>query len=371
MRLFNSELYQPLFWAIVFIFTIINYFRVKPLTSFGLLQGRKKRGGIFLLTVAFIVIVGLRPVSPVFGDTVNYAYIYEKLSDASSFRDILPGDEIVFNSLMFYCSKVMDVSFFFLIVEVIYVVPIYLACKKLAGNNSSIMMLFCFAAFSFFSYGVNGIRNGMACSLIILALSLIQGNTRDKVICVILCLLAIGSHKSTALPVICMLLALYIKNPRVMFLFWLGSILLSLVAGSQIENFFVSLGFDDRMEEYLNADVETMEQFSSEGFRWDFLMYSCVPIVMGWYLVFRKRIYNRTYLLLLGTYIFANAFWIMVIRASFSNRFAYLSWFLYPMVLSYPLLKLPIWKKTQGRKAGLIMLGHYAFTLVLFLLGIK
>lgn len=369
MRLFSPGLYQPLFLAIVFIFTIINYFRIKPLTSFGLLRNREKKGGIFLLTVAFILIVGLRPVASVFGDTVNYAYIYETLSDAYSFRDVIPGDEIIFNSFMFYCSKVMDVSFFFLIIEAMYVVPIYLACRKLAGNSSGIMMLFCFAAFSFFSYGVNGIRNGMACSLIILALSLIQGNTRDKIICVILCLLAIGSHKSTVLPVICMLLALFIRNPRVMFLFWLGSILLSLAEGSQIENFFVSLGFDDRMDEYLNADEETMEQFSAAGFRWDFLLYSCVPIVMGWYLIFRKRIYNRTYLLLLGTYIFANAFWIMVIRASFSNRFAYLSWFLYPMVLSYPLLKLPIWKKTQGHKAGLIMLGHYAFTLVLFLIG--
>lgn len=365
----SPQLYQPLFLAIVFIFTIIHYFRIEPLTSFGLLHSWKKSGGIFLLTAAFILIVGLRPVDKAFGDTVNYAYIYEILGGASSLRDILPGDEILFNSLMFYCSKVMDVSFFFLIVEVIYVVPIYIACRKLAGNNSGIMMLFCFAAFSFFSYGVNGIRNGMACSLIILALSLIQGSTKDKIICAILCVLAIGSHKSTALPVICMLLALYIKKPRVMFLFWLGSILLSLVAGSQIENFFVSLGFDDRMEDYLNPEEETMEMFSSVGFRWDFLLYSCVPIVMGWYLIFRKRIYNKTYLLLLGTYIFANAFWIMVIRASFSNRFAYLSWFLYPMVLSYPLLKLPIWKKTQGRNTGLIMLGHYAFTLVLFLIG--
>lgn len=369
MKLFSPELYQPLFLAIVFIFTIINYFRIKPLTSFGLLQSRNREGGIFLLSIAFVLIIGLRPVSSAFGDTVNYAYVYEMLSDVSSYTDILSGDEIIFNSFMFHCSKVMDVSFFFLIIEVIYVVPIYLACRKLAGNNSGIMMLFCFAAFSFFSYGVNGIRNGIACSLIILALSLIQGSTRDKIICVILCLLAIGSHKSTALPVICMLLALFIKNPRVMFLFWLGSILLSLAVGSQIENFFVSLGFDDRMDTYLNADEETMEQFSTVGFRWDFLLYSCVPIVMGWYLIFRKRIYNNTYLLLLGTYIFANAFWIMVIRSSFSNRFAYLSWFLYPMVLSYPLLKLPIWKRTQGRNTGLIMLGHYAFTLVLFLIG--
>jgi hypothetical protein len=323
---------------------------------------------MLLVVAIFIFVVGLRPVSSVFGDTGNYARIYDFMRTATSYRDF-SDDEIFFSSFMFYCSKVMNVSFFFLIIELLYVVPIYLACKKLAGNNSDLMMLFCFAAFSFFSYGVNGIRNGMACSLIILALSLIQGKTRDMIISIVLCVLAIGTHKSTVLPAICMLLALFIKNPRVMFVFWIVSIVLSLTIGSQIEEFFVSLGFDDRMEEYLNADEETMGQFSSVGFRWDFLLYSCVPIVMGWYLIFKKRIYNRTYLLLLGTYIFANAFWIMVIRSSFSNRFAYLSWFIYPIVLAYPLLKLPIWKKTQGRNAGLIMLGHYAFTLVLFLIG--
>lgn len=368
MSVFPPFYYQPIFLGIVLILSLLYYLRIRNLTAIGLM--RRKDSGVFVivLVVLFTVLVGIRPISTAFGDTTTYARIYRSMQYSSTL-EISQRGEFIFDYLMYYCSKVMNVTYFFLIVEVLYVVPIYIACKKLASNNSDIMMLFCFAAFSFFSYGVNGIRNGMACSLIILALSLIQGNARDKIICIVLCLLAIGSHKSTILPVICMLLALYIKNPRVMFVFWVVSIVLSLVAGSQIENFFVSLGFDDRMDEYLNADDETMEQFSSVGFRWDFLLYSCVPIVMGWYLIFRKKIYNRTYLLLLGTYIFANAFWIMVIRSSFSNRFAYLSWFLYPIVLSYPLLKLPIWKKTQGYNTGLIMLGHLAFTIFMFVIG--
>ena len=65
---------------------------------------------------------------------------------------------------------------------------------------------------------------------------------------------------------------------------------------------------------------------------------------------------------------YANAFWIMVIRAEFSNRFAYLSWFLYPIVLAYPLLKLKIWPKTQGNKTAVIMAGHLAFTLLMVFL---
>ena len=72
--------------------------------------------------------------------------------------------------------------------------------------------------------------------------------------------------------------------------------------------------------------------------------------------------------ILATTYILANSFWVMVIKAAFSNRFAYLSWFLYPVVLAYAVIRLHIWSD-QDRKAGLILLLHAGFTLVMFLLG--
>ena len=60
-------------------------------------------------------------------------------------------------------------------------------------------------------------------------------------------------------------------------------------------------------------------------------------------------------------------FWIIVINASFSNRFAYLSWFLYPIVLSYPLLRMSIWKN-QGRKTAYILIAHSLFTYLMWLI---
>ena len=51
----------------------------------------------------------------------------------------------------------------------------------------------------------------------------------------------------------------------------------------------------------------------------------------------------------------------MVIRSAFSNRFAYLSWFMYPTVVAYPLIYLPLWED-QDRKTGWILLGYCAFT---------
>lgn len=151
------------------------------------------------------------------------------------------------------------------------------------------------------------------------------------------------------------------------FLFWIGSIFISAVAGGFVESFFTGLGFDDRMDNYLNS-TEYDDQFSSTGFRWDFLLYSAMPIWLGWYVVIKKKIFNNQYLLLLHTYILANAFWVMLIRASFSNRFAYLSWFMYPLVLAYPLLVLPIWKD-QGKKVGMILMTHILFTYLMWIKG--
>jgi hypothetical protein len=76
----------------------------------------------------------------------------------------------------------------------------------------------------------------------------------------------------------------------------------------------------------------------------------------------------RVFNILATTYVLANSFWVMVIKAAFSNRFAYLSWFLYPVVLAYAVIRLHIWED-QDKKAGLILVLHAGFTIIMHLLG--
>jgi len=68
------------------------------------------------------------------------------------------------------------------------------------------------------------------------------------------------------------------------------------------------------------------------------------------------------YARLVNTYLFANAVWILVINATCSNRFAYLSWFMMPWVLLYPFVP----GASNGRpRTGLIapvLTAHYMFT---------
>ena len=159
-------------------------------------------------------------------------------------------------------------------------------------------------------------------------------------------------------------------------------------------NFFAGLGFDDRMATYGNSTDQYADSFSSTGFRWDFLAYSAMPVWLTWYVTKKaekeRSMYGdtieeaetnitgagriadahsmRVFNILATTYILANSFWVMVIKAAFSNRFAYLSWFLYPVVLAYAVIRLHIWPD-QDRKAGLILLLHAGFTIIMFMLG--
>lgn len=314
------------------------------------------------LTICLIYALwlGARPISGrYFGDTSTYAYTFDTIQ--RTYSDYTRDGEWIWNNFMYYCSGIMDVNAFFTLVDIGYFGFTLWGCKRLTPNNVLISFLFCLGSLSFYSYGTNGIRNGLACSIILLAIAFFSGNKRDKIISALLAFVAFNIHHTTALPILMTIVSsFFIKSFKWAYTFWILSILISLVAGSAVTALFAALGFDDRVS-YLTAEIED-GTFSHTGFRWDFLIYSMMPIVLGYYVVIKHGIKDKTYLLLLNTYTLSNAFWVMVIRANYSNRFAYLSWFMYPIVLAYPLLKLDIWGDEQGKHLKQIMAAHIGFT---------
>ncbi|HMQ45454.1 MAG TPA: EpsG family protein, partial [Mariniflexile sp.] len=61
------------------------------------------------------------------------------------------------------------------------------------------------------------------------------------------------------------------------------------------------------------------------------------------------------------TYLICNGFWILVIKANYSNRFAYLSWFMMALVIVYPFLKQTFFKY-QYIILGNVILLYFGFT---------
>lgn len=354
-----AQSYSIIFLYTVIVLTLIVAFKLSTQDYDRIIKGENNASVAFCLCTFLAVWLGLRPPTYEFSDTGNYALLFN-MSQAGQKLPI-NASEWLWYSIIAQCSKLMDVSAYLSIISLGYFLFHWYACKKLISNNVLAAVIFTLGAFSFYSYSVNGIRNGLACSICLSAIAVLSVPNKKLIIGLCLAFICINIHRSTILPIVSLFASIYIiKSFKWAYYFWIISIIISLVAGGPISSFFAGLGFDDRVS-YINSSIDT-QKFSYSGFRWDFLIYSMMPIILGYYVVIKRNIKNHTYLILLNTYTLANAFWVMVIRANFSNRFAYLSWFMYPIVLAYPLFKLNIWGDKQGQRTAQIMLAHVGFT---------
>lgn len=330
-------------------------------------EGSPMQGVALLLTISLALFTGLRPISRFFGDTTTYEFTYNHVELQLSPVDF--NSEWLWNNLMYFCkASGLNIHEFFLVVSMGYYLGMFICSLLLARKNLWIASIFFFISFSCYSYATNGIRNGFACSLELVAIALLTEGGIKRLPAFLLMLMAFGIHRSTMLPAVAAILSAYIfKDTKHILRFWLLSIGISLVAGPMVERLFVSLGFDNRMEEYasINVTEKDMSQFSQAGFRWDFLFYSIFPVILTWYVTQYRKFKDQTFNIIANTYLLCNAFWIMVIRSAFSNRFAYLSWFIYPIVIAYPLLRMSIWKD-QDRKTALILFFYTGFSFFMF-----
>lgn len=332
-----------------------------------------KRYSIFLpilLAIIIIVVLGLRPISWYFGDMPLYAHRWN-IEDFDLFNSTFDFRGEWFFDFVLITSKqfIPNVQYWFLIVALFYIGCQLWACKRLLWENVWLAILFVFFSFQFYTYCTNGIRNGMACGIMTLSISYFcDRNKIGYFIGVLLFILAIGCHRSIMIPMSALLVSLFIiKDTKYAVYLWLICIVVSFFSGSFFQGFFSSLGFDDRMSSYSSSDESVMMNFSRSGFRWDFLLYSAMPVWLAWY-VRSKGIIDQTFTLLANTYIIANSFWVLICRIAFSNRFAYLSWFMYAFVIAYAVIRVPIWKD-QDRIAARILWAHSAFTIFMHFLG--
>ena len=355
----NPELYHPVFMYSVLVLCVIMAYRYLSSPDYSL----QEEGGphfiwMILLCIVLAVWLGHRPVHICFGDTGTYIRSYNALE--MSFIDIDWSEEWVFQWIGVACKKLaLEASDYLTVMYLLYVFSAFWAVFKFMPQNTMLGMLFVLSSLSYFTYGINGVRNGLSCHIMLLAFAFLLESKLP--IGVLLCLIAFGIHRSSILPIAGIFAAMYlVRDAKYGIMFWLASIVISLVAGDAMTNFFASLGFDDRMSSYTSADND-MSEFSKTGFRWDFLLYSSMPIILGWYVVIERKVVDNWYNALLVTYCLTNAFWVMVIKAAFSNRFAYLSWFIYPIVIAYPLVNMPVWEE-QDKMTGRILMAYVGFT---------
>lgn len=348
-----APFYETIYITIVFLFTA-GYVNKKT-TSYAL----ESNVPSLLLCILMVLFIGLRPVHSVFADMVGYAYVYENIINDVVFTWSTTGSVLFDYMTTVLVSWKIPTSVYFVITSILYFFPMLMACRKLFPQNTMLAFLVCLGAFSTFSYGVNGIRAGIAGSIFILALTY----RKKKWLVALLLFISWGFHHSMNMPIVAFIITLFFKNSKWYFYGWMVCLVLSLAHITYFQNLFS--GFtDEKSAMYLTGETGWN---GNTGFRFDFLIYSAAPVVIGYWVKFKYRLSDYFYDNILNIYLVTNAAWLLCMYAGFTNRIAYLSWFLYPILIIYPFVTIKNEMHPLVAKRKQVVWGHLLFTIFMMI----
>lgn len=355
-----AENYYTIYLIIVTITTLFIYSKYRRKNGDIISTQRKKRDGTFILVLFMTLFIGFRPKSYIFVDMINYIQNYHAFYEGCTFVFDRDAENLLFdNYLAWIGSMNLGTTFFFATIATIYFVCTYIACRRMFPQDTLAVYLVFLAAFSTFSYGTNGIKAGAAGAIFLLALSF----RKNLKICIPLILLSYGCHHSMIMPIVGLVLTLVYKNSKIYFVGWCLCLLIAMAHITFFQELFAGILSDsgDTGTNYLSAIDK--EWGGGSGFRIDFVIYSAMPILVGYWAVYKKNLeLSPIYTCLLNLYMTLNGTWMLCMYANFTNRIAYLSWFLYPIVLIYPYLN-ENWGPTRYKDFSKVMLAHLGFTL--------
>ncbi|MBO4821123.1 MAG: EpsG family protein [Prevotella sp.] len=319
-----------------------------------------------VVCIVIILMMGFRPVSSIYGDTVNYAAGFQKyVTNKANLSLFTWNKEWLYTFITHFFAKYGGLHGYFLCFAAIYVGSLWLAMRRIFAEYNFVPLLVIMSMFTFWVYGVNGVRNGVGASLFILAMAY-----ADNIpMMVVIALMGAGIHNSVYLMIAAAALAWFVNDSRLYISLWLLCIIVSLLIGTQIQGWMAgyadSISNDNKLTGYLTM---TEQQMRSEGlvvsttFRWDFIAYSALGVGTGFYFLWRRKFEDAYYQWIFNTYIICNAFWILIIRAPYSNRFAQISWFILPLVLIYPFMRERFWVNHERMlAAGILLFYAYGF----------
>ena len=289
-------------------------------------------GFTLFLCVFIAVVIGLIPEESetCLHDRPRYLYLFLMGEDRTGITDV------GFLTYVRICRILLrdNYKLFFVLSAFIYTYGYLFFCRTLGNNERSVyptVFVACIVAMGFLNYGVNTMRSGMALSVLLLGYGF--GLKQKKIPSYLLMALSCLIHSSTLLPIIAYFVSTTNIKIRWYYFLW---ILLFIVSVLDIGGWVTSIIDFFHMDKLIDYVEDTEDSTYSTGFRLSFVLYSVFPIIVGYYYCFILHYKDKVYERLYKQYLFCNAIWLLFIRMAYTDRFAYLSWFLIPFVLILP-----------------------------------
>ena len=354
--------YHDIFLFVVSLMTIILCTQYAGYTSNRWTSAKKSSWkGVFLFTLFMVVFIGLRPRSEIFADMMGYVTATEE--GWWDIDDIRWDTNYLFVPLMFFLSSLhASGEVAMLVLAFIYFGAAMLATSKIFPKDKLLAMVVYCGAFITFANATNGMKAGCATALFLCAVAYFE----NKIASILFLFLSLGFHHAAQLLLVVYVICYFYRKHSVYLVFWCICLLLAILRITYFQTLF-GAWTDDHGAEYLLIEATNRDSgFGGKtGFRYDFVLYSLVPIVLGYYAIYKKNIRNNHYIFMLNVYTLTNAIWMLCMYAPFTNRIAALGWGLYSILILFPVLQ-PEWHKKNNNVVQIVAYSHLGFTLIMY-----
>lgn len=320
---------------------------------------RKSRGSINALIYAIFltVFIGFRPYMDVLTDTIGISQYYKSNMGYVHDFSMDVENKLYDNMLLYFASLNLDFSIFLVAMSGIYFICRYIALKKMFPNHVWAAYLLFLASFISYTSSVNGFKAGAAASLFCIAIAY----RKNIILSLCFLLLSYGMHHSMIVCVTAFVCVSFYKNTKIYLIAWFSSFILAVLHIKYFQFLFGSFT-DQKGADYLLTEHGAW----MTGMRYDFVLYSFMPIILALYILFKKKIIiDENYKFVLNLYMVTNSIWLLCMYANYTNRIAALSWFMYSIVIGYPFLSDGnIYQfVNKNRTFSMVMALHLGFTL--------
>lgn len=357
-----DQYYQLLYLMIVTIATIPYYNKYSSSSNTTLV--RDNSHPVWCLVVFLIFFIGLRPTtSNYFGDTVGYAGYYSVLSTESFSFDSEKVNLIFDNLMPFMASNGLSYTKFLIVCSTVYFVARYASVKKMFPQNVGIAYVMFLASFVTYSSAINGYKAGAAASLFCCAIAFYKDFPKKWWRPSLFLVLSMGFHHSMHVCIAAYMVCVLYKKSKVYYAFWLFCFACAALHIMSFQELFAQYT-DESGASYLLSD---QDEGWHTGMRYDFVLYSAMPVLLSWYVKYKMKLIIEGYDFIVNLYLLLNGIWMLCMYASFTNRIAALSWFMYSIVLCYPFLKgEQIFRFNKNKTIASVMLLQLSFTLFMY-----
>ncbi|WPR77825.1 EpsG family protein [Algoriphagus sp. NG3] len=313
-----------------------------------------------LVSFLLMLVFGLRDYS-VGTDTQHYVDAFRQIQFAEGFKEAwntrtaFSSKDPFFNIFTYYVGNLVGMRGYFIVLSILYVVPITLSVFSLTRTNRSLMLLCFMGLIAFPNLGVNIVRSAVSLSMGVLALTFFF--EKRKSLALLMALLSLSFHFSSLLLYVAAGLSLLRIHISI---YLLGLLLCSALAflGMGIEHLPIVgelILAQDRLSGYITGERV------SGGFSAFIILFYYSTIGLG--VFFSNKIKDEVYLNYLKVYITLSAFYFLTFNLNDSYRFGFISSIITPIIVCYPILNYKISKGAHFIVVGsfVLFLGLLAF----------